>query len=147
MCKAVTGVIIMRILGIDYGNRRTGVAISDDTEFLASSIGTVIGSDADKVAKEIADIYDKENAQKIVLGLPKNMDGTMGFRAEYTLKFKELLQNLLPDTEIVLYDERMTTMAATQYMNITDVRGKKRKSTIDTLAAKIILQDYLDSKR
>ena len=75
------------------------------------------------------------------------MDGSSGFRVEHTLKFKELLQNLLPDTEIVMFDERMTTMAAAQYMNITDVRGKKRKNTIDTLAAKIILQDYLDSKR
>lgn len=137
----------MRILGIDYGNRRTGIAISDETEFLASSIGTVQGSDPQKVAKEVADIYIKNNAQKIVLGLPKNMDGSSGFRVEYTLRFKELLAELLPDTEIVLYDERMTTMVAHQYMNITDVRGKKRKSTVDTLAAKIILQDYLDSKR
>ncbi len=137
----------MRILGIDYGDRRTGVAISDDTEFLSSALCTVKGSDMDKVAKEVADIYNKENAKKIVLGLPKNMDGSSGFRVDHTLKFKDRLQELLPDSEIVLYDERMTSLAASQYMNITDVRGKKRKDTIDMLAAKIILQDYLDSKR
>ncbi len=137
----------MRILGIDYGNRRTGVAISDETEFLASAIGTVTESEPQKIAERIADIYIKQGAQKIVLGMPKNMDGSLGFRAEHTLKFRDLLYEILPDTEIILYDERMTTMAAAQYMNITDVRGKKRKSTIDTLAAKIILQDYLDSKR
>lgn len=137
----------MRILGLDYGGRRTGVAISDETEFLASSVGNVVESDPQKVAQKVADIYKEKGAGKIVLGLPKNMDGSSGFRVEHTLSFKQLLEQLLPGVEIVLYDERMTTMAAAQYMNITDVRGKKRKNTIDTLAAKIILQDYLDSKR
>lgn len=137
----------MRILGLDYGGRRTGVAISDETEFLASSVGNVVESDPQKVAQKVADIYKENGAGKIVLGLPKNMDGSSGFRVEHTLSFKQLLEQLLPGVEIVLYDERMTTMAAAQYMNITDVRGKKRKNTIDTLAAKIILQDYLDSKR
>ena len=137
----------MRILGIDYGNRRTGVAVSDETEFLASSVGNVVESDPEKTAAKVAEIYKEQNAGRIVLGLPKNMDGSSGFRVEHTLRFKALLEGLLPGVEIVLYDERMTTMAAAQYMNITDVRGKKRKNTIDTLAAKIILQDYLDSKR
>lgn len=136
----------MRILGIDYGDRRTGIAISDETEFLSSALCTVKGSDADKVAAEVAEIYKRENAGKIVLGLPKNMDGSSGFRVEHTLNFKAKLEALLPDTEIIMYDERMTTLAASQYMNIADVRGKKRKETIDMLAAKIILQDYLDSK-
>ena len=137
----------MRILGIDYGNRRTGVAVSDETEFLASSVGNVVESDPEKTAAKVAKIYKEQNAGRIVLGLPKNMDGSSGFRVEHTLRFKALLEGLLPEAEIVLDDERMTTMAAAQYMNITDVRGKKRKNTIDTLAAKIILQDYLDSKR
>ncbi len=137
----------MRILGIDYGNRRTGVAVSDETEFLASSVGNVVESNPEKTAEKVAKIYKEQGAGKIVLGLPKNMDGSSGFRVEHTMRFKELLKGLLPDVEIVLYDERMTTLAAAQYMNITDVRGKKRKNTIDTLAAKIILQDYLDSQK
>ena len=137
----------MRILGIDYGNRRTGVAVSDETEFLSSGLTTVHGQDIDVVASEIAKIYNEQGAKRIVLGLPKNMDGSSGFRVEQTLKFKDKLLELIPDADIVLYDERMTTLAASQYMNITDVKGKKRKNTIDMLAAKIILQDYLDSKR
>ena len=137
----------MRILGIDYGGKRTGVAISDETEFLASSIGNVTGTNSDNVAKEIAKICEEHNAKKIVLGLPKNMDGSEGFRAKQTHDFADKLKELLPDIEIIMYDERMTTLAAAQYMNITDVRGKKRKNTIDTLADKIILQDYLDSNR
>lgn len=137
----------MRILGIDYGDRRTGVAVSDETEFLASALTTVKGQDMDIVAAEIAKIYAEQNAGRIVLGLPKNMDGSSGFRVEHTMNFKAKLEELIPGVDIVMFDERMTTMAAAQYMNITDVRGKKRKSTIDVLAAKIILQDYLDSKR
>lgn len=137
----------MRILGIDYGDRRTGVAVSDETEFLASAVTTVKGQDMDFVASEIARIYNEQSAGKIVLGLPKNMDGSSGFRVQHTMDFKEKLSELLPGVEIVMYDERMTTMAAAQYMNITDVRGKKRKNTIDVLAAKIILQDYLDSQK
>lgn len=137
----------MRILGIDYGNRRTGVAVSDETEFLASSVGNIVESVPEKIADKVTEIYRDQGAGKIVLGLPKNMDGSSGFRVDHTLRFKTLLEERLPGVEIVLYDERMTTMAAAQYMNITDVRGKKRKNTIDTLAAKIILQDYLDSKR
>ena len=137
----------MRILGIDYGDRRTGVAVSDETEFLASALTTAKGQDMDIVAAEIAKIYAEQNAGRIVLGLPKNMDGSSGFRVEHTMNFKSKLEELIPGVDIVMFDERMTTMAAAQYMNITDVRGKKRKSTIDVLAAKIILQDYLDSKR
>lgn len=137
----------MRILGIDYGDRRTGVAVSDETEFLASALTTVKGQDMDLVAAEIAKIYSEQGAGKIVLGLPKNMDGSLGFRVQHTLDFKQKLTELLPGVEIVMYDERMTTMAAAKYMNITDVRGKKRKNTIDVLAAKIILQDYLDSQK
>ncbi|MBQ8606387.1 MAG: Holliday junction resolvase RuvX [Clostridia bacterium] len=136
----------MRILGIDYGDRRTGIAMSDETEFLASVVCTIKGQDADFVANEVFKICNENKVGKIVLGLPKNMDGSSGFRVEHTMKFKEKLKALMPDTEIIMFDERMTTMAAAQYMNITDVRGKKRKENIDALAAKIILQDYLDSK-
>ncbi len=137
----------MKILGIDYGDRRTGVAVSDDSEFLASGVTTVKGTDMDGTALKIAKICREQSAGRIVLGLPKNMDGSEGFRAEHTRDFGQRLAALLPDIELVYYDERMTTMAAAQYMNITDVRGKKRKDSIDLLAAKIILQDYLDSKR
>ena len=137
----------MKILGIDYGDRRTGVAVSDDSEFLASGVTTVKSADMEDTALKIAEICREQGAGKIVLGLPKNMDGSEGLRADHTRNFGQALVRLLPDVEIIYYDERMTTMAAAEYMNITDVRGKKRKDSIDLLAAKIILQDYLDSKR
>ncbi len=137
----------MRILGIDYGDRRTGVSVSDELEFLANAVTTIKSADIQTVAQEIAKISVTHNAKKIVIGLPKNMDGTEGFRAKRTRELGNMLLQLLSDTEIIYYDERMTTMAAAQYMNITGFKGKKRKANIDMLAADIILQDYLDSKR
>lgn len=137
----------MRILGIDYGNRRTGVALSDEDEFLASAIDTVTCSDADAAAGKIAELAGKHAVGRIVIGLPKNMDGSEGFRAGQTRVFGDKLKALLPDTEIIYYDERMTTVAASGYMHEVGVNAKKQKGSIDMLAAKIILQDYLDSKR
>lgn len=134
-------------MGIDYGDRRTGIALSDDTEFLAGGVTTIKSSDPQAVADKVTEICTENHVTKIVLGLPKNMDGSEGFRAEHTRAFGDLLKRRIPEAEIIYFDERMTTMAAAQYMNITDVRGKKRKNSIDMLAAKIILQDYLDSKR
>ena len=137
----------MKIMGIDYGDRRTGIALSDDTEFLAGGVTTIKSSDPEAVADKVTEICAENHVTEIVLGLPKNMDGSEGFRAEHTRAFGDLLTLRMPEAEIIYFDERMTTMAAAQYMNITDVRGKKRKNSIDMLAAKIILQDYLDSKR
>ncbi len=136
----------MRIMGIDYGQRRTGIAVSDEDEILASSVTVITESDPNKTAQKCADYYKALNAKKIVLGLPKNMDATLGFRAQNTIAFADILKGLLPETEIVYLDERLTTKEAEQYMNITNTYGKKRKQTIDALAAKIILQNYLDSK-
>ncbi len=117
----------MKILGIDYGDRRTGVAVSDDSEFLASGVTTVKGTDMDGTALKIAKICREQSAGKIVLGLPKNMDGSEGFRAEHTRDFGQRLAALLPDIELVYYDERMTTMAAAQYMNINRCARQKEK--------------------
>lgn len=137
----------MRILGIDYGERRTGVAISDESEFLSSTLTTVTGSDPYTVAQKIAELASEHGAGRIVLGLPRNMDGSEGFRAVSTRGFGDRLSALLPGTEIVYYDERMTTVSASGYMREAGLSAKKQKGSIDMLAAKIILQDYLDSKR
>ena len=137
----------MRILGIDYGDRRTGIAMSDEDEYLAGGLTTLNSANAEYTADEIAKICNEHGICEIVLGLPRNMDGSEGFRAQHTRNFGKMLQERMPDAKIVFYDERMTTMAAAQYMNITDICAKKRKGGIDRLAAKIILQDYLDSKR
>ncbi len=135
-----------RILGVDYGDARTGLAVSDLSGFLASAVGTVKATGMRKTAEAVAAEAKKHGVREIVLGLPVNMNGTEGPRAEKARAFGAMLEELtgLP---VTLFDERLTSAAAHQIMNITDTRGKKRKGTVDMLSAEIILQDYLDSKR
>lgn len=136
----------MRILGIDFGDVRVGLALSDPTEFLASGIGTVkvtgIGSAVEQVANKIQEV----KAEKIVCGLPVNMNGTHGERAE---RVKLFAKNLQEKTGLPLefIDERRTTIMAHSFMDSTGTFGKKRKDSVDTLSAQIILQTYLDMKR
>ncbi len=137
----------MKIIGIDYGDTRTGLAISDPEERLAFSVGAVTARSIETAAALVAEKINELQAEKAVLGLPKNMDGTQGFRAEKTKKFATALQELFPQMEIDFLDERLTTKAAEYYLNATNTRGKKRKNTVDTMAAQIILQDYLDRKK
>lgn len=135
-----------KILGVDYGDVRTGLAVSDAMGFLASGIGTIRPGGMRKTAEAVAEEIKKQGAVLVVIGLPKNMDGSEGFRAEAVRAFAALLTEY---TEIpyVFYDERLSTAAAHQILNMTEVGGKKRKNVIDTLSAQIILQDYLDAKR
>ncbi len=137
----------MRILGIDYGEARTGLAVCDELETVATVLGTVQERDRLRLAERIAAVCQERQIEKIVLGLPRNMDGTEGFRAEHTRKFAALLQERLPELPITFYDERMTTMAAARFMAEGNTRGKKKKASIDALSAQIILQDYLDRNR
>lgn len=134
----------MRILGIDYGEARTGLAISDENEVVATVLQTIHERNHEKLADKIAEICKERKVEKIVLGLPKNMDGTEGFRAEYTRKFKDLLADRMPDLIYDFYDERLTTVAASYFMQEAGTKGKKKKASIDALSAQIILQDYLD---
>ncbi len=135
-----------RILGVDYGDARTGLAVSDLSGTLASGIGTVKATGMRKTAELVAEAAKKNEATHIVLGLPVNMNGTEGPRAEKARAFAEMLTGLT-GLEVTLFDERLTTSAAHRIMNLTDTRGAKRKGNVDTLSAEIILQDYLDSKR
>lgn len=137
----------MRILGIDYGEARTGLALSDETEMLSNTYDTLHERNKEVLAQKIADICRQYDVHKIVLGLPKNMDGTEGFRAQATRAFKELLEPLLPDMGFEFYDERMTTMIASHFMAEAGTKGKKKRNAIDALSAQIILQDYLDRNR
>ena len=136
----------MRILAIDLGDVRTGVAVSDKNEFLASPVGTIEEKNRQVLLKKIVEIIKKYDVKKIVLGLPKNMDGTEGDSARKSRDFKELIQKNT-GLEVVLLDERGTTISAHNYLNMTDTRGKKRKNVVDTVAATIILQNYLDYKK
>lgn len=133
-----------RILSVDFGDTRTGLAISDDTRFLASGIGYISPGGIVKTADEVARIAKEQSASAIVVGHPINMDGSRGPRAQRAAEFAELLKERLEGVPVVLFDERMTTMAAARYLNETNTRGKKRKGVIDTLSAQIILQNVLD---
>ena len=136
-----------RIMSVDFGDTRTGLAISDETRFLASGIGYISPGGIERTADAVAEIARERMAVAVVVGHPINMNGTEGPRAARAAEFAELLRNRLAGVEVVLFDERMTTMAAARYLNETNVRGKKRKGVIDTLSAQIILQNFIDSLR
>lgn len=140
-----------KILGIDFGDKRTGVAISDASRILACGVGNVSVGGMQKTADRIAEIVKENNVKGgIVVGLPINMNGSEGPRAEHARRFADILTHALTlypdyaDIPVVMIDERMTTMAASRYLNETDTRGNKRKNVIDTLSAQIILQNALD---
>lgn len=136
----------MIILGIDLGLARTGVAASDPTGFLASPVGTVTETDADALLNKIASIAAERRAEKFVVGHPRNMDGTRGDSAR---RSEEFAQSLTEKTGLPaeLWDERLTTVSAIQIMNQSNTRGKKRKAVVDTVAATVLLQEYLDAHR
>lgn len=136
----------MIIIAIDLGKVRTGLAICDQNEFLASPLGTIEEKNRDKLAKEISKIAKEKKAKEIVLGLPKNMDGSEGESALSAREFKILLSEYT-DIPIIMRDERVTTISAHNYLNIINIRSKKRKSVIDSVSAVIILQNYLDFKK
>ena len=135
-----------RILGVDFGDQRTGLAVSDTLGMLANGIGYVNSNYMPKTAELVAERAKELGVSKIVVGLPINMNGTFGPRAEHAKEFASMLEEVtrLP---VEMFDERCSTMAAHQILNFTDTRGKKRKAAVDTLSAQIILQNYLDSKR
>ena len=135
----------MRIMGIDYGDSRVGIAVSEPLGFMAQGIRTLPNKVYQKMLDSIVDIANEYQVTSIVIGLPKNMDGSLGFRADITMKFADDLKKRLPETEFVFQDERLTTVQASTFLNATNTRGKSRKNVIDTVAAEIILQSYLDS--
>ena len=136
--------MIIRILGIDYGDSRIGTALSDPLLITAGAHKT-LPNDGQHM-NEILNIIKEYKVEKIVLGLPKNMDGSLGFRSEITMQFKNELEEIF-EGEIILWDERLSTVSAIRVLNETNVRGKKRKNNVDKIAAVYILQSYLDSKR
>lgn len=133
-----------RILGVDFGDTRTGLAVSDIGRFLASGIGYVSPGGIEKTADHVAEVARAQKAGAVVVGLPKNMDGSEGFRAERCREFAALLGQRLEGVPIAMIDERLTTMSASRYLNETNTRGSRRKGVIDTLSAEIILQNALD---
>ena len=137
----------MRILGIDYGDARVGIAVSDPLMLTAQGVKTLPNKVFDKMLKSLDEIYNEYKPEKIVLGFPKNMDGSVGFRGDITLEFKKTLEEKYPKSEVILYDERLSTVMADRFLSATNTRGSGRKKVIDTVSAAVILQNYLDSIR
>ncbi len=136
----------MIILSVDYGKVRTGIAICDKQEIIASPVTVITETRQEALAEKIAEISSKKGAELIVMGLPRNMDGTEGESAENVRAFAEILKEKTR-LNVVLRDERCTTITAHEYLNITDTKGKKRKAVVDSVAAVIILEDYLSFRR
>ena len=132
-----------KIIGVDFGDTRTGLAISDPSRLLASGIGYISPGGIEKTADAVAELAREQRAVALVVGLPVNMDGSEGSRAARCRKFAAMVEERL-SLPVVMFDERMTTMTAARYLNETNTRGKKRKGVIDTLSAQIILQNCLD---
>ncbi|MFT8888438.1 MAG: Holliday junction resolvase RuvX [Ethanoligenens sp.] len=136
----------MKIMAVDYGDARTGIAVSDPSGFLASPVCVIHETDDAKILVKTAEQVALSGVERVVVGLPKNMNGTLGPRAEKSQAFAKALEEAC-GVPVCMFDERRTTLSAQVYMNATNTRGKKRKNSIDAAAATIILQDYLDSVR
>ena len=136
----------MKIMAVDLGDARTGLACCDRTEFLASPIGVIHETDFNEIIRQVAVASVEYDVKEIVVGYPKNMNGTIGERAETCEKFANILSQLV-DVPVKLWDERSTTVSATNYLNETNTRGKKRKEVIDAVAATIILESYMEYRK
>ena len=135
-----------KYLGVDYGDKRTGLAECDPSGLLASGICTIAEGGMNKTAIRVAKEAEGRACKKIIIGLPKNMDGSEGQRTDVVRAFADLLRTHT-DIPIDFYDERMTTMVAYRFLGETGTYGKKRKDAVDTLSAEIILQGYIDRER
>lgn len=136
----------MIITAIDLGKARTGVAVCDKTEFLASPYTVIFEKSPEKLFNKVLETVKETKAEIVVVGLPKNMDGSEGESAKNARAFAERLAQE-SGLKVEMQDERGTTITAHNFLNITNTRGKKRKNVVDEVAATIILQNYLDKRR
>ena len=135
----------MRILALDVGEKRIGVAVSDELGFAAHAVETIERKSRPVVPSRIEDLVREYGAEKIVVGLPRNMNGSLGGQAEAVLEFIKAVQERLPAIPVLPWDERLTTRAAERVLIEADLTRNKRKKKIDQVAAVFILQGYLDS--
>ena len=136
----------MKIMAVDFGDARTGLAVCDHTEFLASPVGVIHEKEFYQTVNKVAAAVKEYDVKEVVVGYPKNMNGTVGDRAKKCETFVEMLQQIV-DVPVKLWDERSTTVSAHEILNETNTRGKKRKAVVDAVAATIILENYLDYRR
>ena len=136
----------MRTMSLDLGSRTIGVAVSDLTGLIANGVETIRRTSPERDFVRIGELVNQWEVEEIVLGYPKNMNGTIGERAELTKAFAEELRSRFPGVSVVLWDERLSTVAAERVLIEADLQRKKRRQVIDMMAAVVILQNYLDSK-
>ena len=136
----------MRIMAVDHGDVRTGIAVCDRNETLASPVKTIRETDEQKLIGQIAELAQEYRAEMFVVGLPVNMDGTKGASAQACEEFAKALGEKT-GLETALWDERRTTVTAHNILNDVNVRGKKRKAVVDTVAATVILEGFLDHRK
>ena len=139
-------VTALKVMAIDYGDARTGIAVSDPTGFLAGYTTVIQSHNRETVAREIARLAREHSAEALVMGFPRNMDGTEGPRAELYREFAGYLEEVA-GMKVVLWDERRTTVDAHRILTETGNRGKKRKEKVDAVAATLILDGYLSFQK
>ena len=132
----------MKIMSVDLGKARTGIAVSDIAESFAFPSCVITEYNEERLVQKVAEKAKELSAELIVAGLPKNMDGSEGFRAEECRQTAERIAEA-SGIKVVMWDERCTTVSAHTVLNMNDTRGKKRKQTVDAVAAVMILEDYL----
>ncbi|MCL2106816.1 MAG: Holliday junction resolvase RuvX [Oscillospiraceae bacterium] len=136
----------MIVLCLDYGEKRSGVAVSDALGVLACPVTVIHAQGRDTLLRAVADIAEKRGAERVVLGLPRNMDGSFGEKARACEALAKQLEARLK-LPVELWDERMSTVSAHRALNEANVRGQKRRNVVDAVAAVVILQSYLDRCR
>ncbi|MCD7892044.1 MAG: Holliday junction resolvase RuvX [Ruminococcus sp.] len=136
----------MIIMSVDFGDSRTGIAVCGKSEMIASPVCVIQEKDFNRCIEKTAALAKEHQAEKIVVGYPKNMNNTISERAEKCQLFSEELAKLV-SCPVKLWDERCTTVSAHNYLNATNTRGKKRKAVVDAVAAVIILESYLEYRK
>lgn len=136
----------MRLLGLDLGDRRIGVAFGDTTVCIATPVSVITRASLEQDVRVLSDLVRRYDAEQLIVGLPRNMDNSVGMQAQAVMALAGHLANAL-HLPLAFWDERLTTIEATQRRNATGARGKKSRQHLDAMAAAVILQDYLDSQR
>lgn len=136
----------MKIISIDYGDVRTGIAVSDIRGILASPLCVIKESYQPKLVDKIIELINENKAEKIVIGLPRNMDGSYGYRCDECRSLGQAIGEKT-DIDVAFEDERLTTVMAHNILSDNNVRGTKRKQTVDAVSAVMILQSYLDKNK
>ena len=134
----------MIIMSVDYGDVRTGIAVCDKMQILASPVCVITEKDRERLAEKIKELAVERKVERICVGVPQNMDGSYGFRSEACKEFGALL-NEKTGIQVDFQNERLTTVSAHNILNTMDVRGKKRKAVVDAVSAVLILEDYMNS--